>query len=75
MSNPLFAALGNAGGRQQGPTGFIQFMNQMRGRNPNEIIQQMLSSGSLTQSQLNQVQQMAKQAEGKLSGYKSMFGF
>lgn len=54
---------------------FPQFMNQMRGKNPNEVIQQMLSSGRISQTQLDQAQQMARQTEGMMSGFKSMFGF
>lgn len=79
MSNPLFNALGGAQGQQGGPMNmmqaFQQFMQQNQGKNPNEMIQQMLSSGKLNQQQLNQAQQMAKQMEGPLSGLKSMFGF
>lgn len=79
MANPLFQALGGANGPQGGPMNmmqaFQQFMQQNQGKDPNEMIQQMLSSGKLNQQQLNQAQQMAKQMEGPLSGMKSMFGF
>lgn len=79
MANPFFAAMGGAKGPQGGPMGmmqaFQQFMQQNQGKNPNEMIQQMLSSGKLNQNQLNQAQQMAKQVEGQLSGLKGMFGF
>lgn len=78
MANPFKAAMGCSMG-QGGPMGmmqaFQQFMQQNQGKNPNEMIQQMLSSGKLNQNQLNQAQQMAKQMEGQLSGLKSMFGF
>lgn len=76
MANPLFQALG---GSQDGPVNmtqaFQQFMRQNQGKNPNEVLQNMLTSGKLSQQQLNQAQQMAKQIEGPLSGLKSMFGF
>ena len=75
MANPLFSALGGAQKQQGGPAGFIQFMQQMRGQDPNQILDQLLSSGKLTQNQLNKAQQMAKQIEGQMSGFKSMFGF
>lgn len=79
MSNPIFQAMNPAGGPQGGPGGmmqaFRQFMQQNQGKDPNEMIQQMLSSGRLNQQQLNQVQQMAKQVEGQFSGFRSMFGF
>ena len=79
MANPLFQALGGAGSPQGGPMNmmqaFQQFMQQNQGKDPNEMIQQLLSSGKLNQQQLNQAQQMAKQMEGPLSGLRSMFGF
>lgn len=79
MANPFFSAMGGGQGPQGGPMNvmqaFQQFMQQNQGKNPNEMIQQMLTSGRLNQQQLNQVQQMAKQFEGPLSGLKSMFGF
>jgi len=78
MANPFFNAIGGMQ-RQGNPMNmmqaFQQFMQQNQGKNPNEIIQQMLSTGKLNQQQLNQAQQMAKQMEGQLSGMKSMFGF
>lgn len=54
---------------------FQQFMKQNQGKNPNEMIQQLLSSGQISQQQLNHAQQMAKQVEGPLSGLKGKFGF
>ena len=72
-------AMGGAQAPQGGPMGmmqaFQQFMMQNQGKNPNEALQQMLSSGKINQQQLNQAQQMAKQIEGPLNGLKSMFGF
>lgn len=79
MANPVFQAINPARGPQGGPMNmmqaFQQFMQQNQGKDPNEMIQQMLSSGKLNQGQLNQVQQMAKQVEGRFSGLRSMFGF
>ena len=57
MSNPIFQGLGQPNLKQQ----FQQFMNQMRGKDPNAIIQQMVSSGRISQDQLNQAQQRAQQ--------------
>lgn len=53
---------------------FTQFMNQMKGRDPNQIINQMVSSGQLSQQQLNQVQEKARQMEGMFEGMRGMFG-
>lgn len=54
---------------------FMQFMQSMRGQNPDNILKNMLNSGKINQSQLNQVQQQAKQMESMFSGCKNMFGF
>ena len=54
---------------------FQQFMQSMRGQNPNQIIQQMVQSGQITQAQLNQVQMQAKKLESEFEGFKKMFGF
>lgn len=79
MANPLFKDLGGIQSAKGAPMNimqtFQQFMQQNKGKNPNEMIQQLLSSGQLNQNQLNQAQQMAKQMEGPLSAFKSMFGF
>lgn len=54
---------------------FQQFMQQMRGKNPNDILNQLVSSGKINQSQLNQAQQMAQKMAGQFDGFKGMFGF
>lgn len=79
MGNPLYNSLNGAqaqsGGNMNMMQAFQQFMNQNRGKDPNEMLQQMLSSGRINQSQLNQAQQMAPKIEGMVNGLKSMFGF
>lgn len=66
MSNPLFQALG--GGQMPGPmVGFAQMMQQFRQfkanfqGDPKAEVEKLMQSGKLTQQQLNQLQQMAKQ--------------
>lgn len=54
---------------------FPQFMNQMKGKNPTELLNQLVSSGKINQNQLNQAQQMAQQMSGQFDGFKGMFGF
>lgn len=54
---------------------FQNFMQSMRGQDPNQILNQMISSGRITQQQLNQVQMQAKQMESQFDGFKKMFGF
>lgn len=75
MANPLFKAFGN---RNQGNNimgQFQNFMNQMKGQNPNDILNNMISSGQINQKQLNQVQAAAKQMSGQFESIRSMFGF
>ena len=44
------------GGNQNPMMGqFQQFMNQMRGRDPQQMINELVSSGKINQNQLNQI--------------------
>lgn len=68
MSNPIFNALG--GNLPQGNnffSQFQQFMQKMQGVNPHEEINRLLQSGAISQQELNQAQQMARQ-------FQSFFG-
>lgn len=59
MSNPLFDQFGNKGNND-----FISQFNQFKKNfngNPQQMIQQMLNSGKITQDQLNQAMQRANQ--------------
>lgn len=72
------SSLYNSIGRQtQNPIAgqFQQFMVQMQGKNPQEMINQMVSTGQLSQQQLNAIQQRAQQIAPMLNGMKNMFGF
>ena len=78
MSSSLYNSMGR---QTQNPIGgqFQQFMGQikgqMQGRNPQDVINQMLTSGQLSQQQLNAIQQRAQQIAPMLNGMKNMFGF
>lgn len=74
MGSSLFDSMGL---QAQNPIGgqFQQFMGQMQGKNPQEMINQMLTSGQLSQQQLNAIQQRAQQIAPMLNGMKNMFGF
>ena len=78
MGSSLYNSMG---GQTQNPIGgqFQQFMGQvkgqMQGRNPQDVINQMLTSGQLSQQQLNAIQQWAQQIAPMLNGMKNMFGF
>ena len=71
MANPFY----NAPKDNAGAPDFIKFMQTMKGKDPNQIISNMVSSGQITQQQLNVVQQKAKQVSGLFDGLKSMVGF
>lgn len=72
MPNPIFNALN--GGNNQNDLGqrFQRFLGQMKGKNANQEIQQLLQSGQITQQQLNQAQQMAQQMQGFFSAFRGM---
>ena len=74
MPNPLYSKLN---GNQQGNMmqQFQRFMNQMQGKNPNKMIEQIVASGQLSPQQLNSIQQQAKNMEQQFSAMRSMFGF
>lgn len=64
MPNSLFNALGGNSPNGNIIQQFQRFMNDMRGKNPNEEIRRLLQSGSISQQQLNEAQQMAQQMQG-----------
>ena len=69
--NPFFQAMG--GNRQPNMMQqFTQFMNQMRGKDPNAIIQEKMRSGEITQEQYNRARQQAQQIA---NAFQSMPGF
>ena len=71
MANPFY----NVPKEDAGAPDFAKFMQSMKGKEPNQIINNMVSSGLISQQQLNIVQQKAKQFSGLFNGFKSMFGF
>ena len=73
MSNPIFQALG--GNRQPNMMQqFQSFMQQMRGKDPNAMIQELVSSGRVSQQQLDTAQKQAQQMQGMFEGMRGMFG-
>lgn len=73
MPNPLFNALGG-GGQNPMMQQFSRFMQQMRGRDPQQMINELVQSGRVSQQQLNQVQQQAQQMRGMMDSMRGMFG-
>lgn len=71
--NPFFQAMG--GNRQPNMIQqFQQFMNQMRGKDPNAMIQELVSSGRVSQQQLDAAQKQAQQMQGMFAPLRGMFG-
>lgn len=55
-----FAGAGNmSGGPMQMMQQFAQFRRMMQGRNPQQMVQNLLSSGQMTQEQFEQLKQQA----------------
>lgn len=73
MPNPVFNALG---GNQQPNMmqQFQQFMNQMKGQDPNKILNDLVSSGRVSQQQLDAAQKQAQQMKSMFDGMRGMFG-
>ena len=71
--NPFFNAMG--GNKQPNMMQqFQQFMNQMKGKDPNAVIQDMMQSGKITQDQYTQARQQAQQMQGMFEGMRGKFG-
>lgn len=46
--------------------GFLKFAQEMKGKDPNVVLQQMIQSGQVTQDQVNNVKQQAQGIEQML---------
>lgn len=68
--NPFFQAMGQPNMVQQ----FQAFMNQMKGKDPNSMIQELVSSGQVSQQQLDQAQRQAQQMAAMFEPLRGMFG-
>lgn len=67
--NPFYQAMGPRPNMMQQ---FQSFMQQMRGKDPNAMIQELVSSGQVSQQQLDQAQRQARQIANT---FQSMPGF
>lgn len=68
--NPFFQAMGQPNMMQQ----FQAFMNQMKGKDPNSMIQELVASGQVSQQQLDQAQRQAQQMAAMFEPFRGMFG-
>lgn len=53
---------------------FNQFMQQMKGFDPNAIINNLVSSGRVSQQQLNQAQKQVENYKNQLENMRKNFG-
>ena len=53
---------------------FNQFMQQMRGQDPNKLIQQLVSSGKVSQQQLDAAQKRANAYKSQFENMRKTFG-
>lgn len=70
MKSPVFNAMG--GGMPQGGNmmqQFQRFMKEMKGKNPQEELNNLLQSGKINQQHLNAAQQQFEQVKGVLGGF------
>lgn len=59
-----FAGSGNmSGGPMQMMQQFAQFRRMMQGRNPQQMVQNLLSSGQMTQAQFERLKQQASELQ------------
>ena len=61
MANPIYQQMNPAGNSNNMLQQIINFKKSIGGSNPQEIVQGMLNSGKITQSQFNQCAQQANQ--------------
>lgn len=74
MANPVFEAIGNKRSQPDMAKQFQRFMEQMRGQNPQQILNNLVASGKVSQQQLDAAQKQAQQMQGMFEGMRGMFG-
>ncbi len=67
MTNPILQAMGKSA-MPNSPMNvvqqFMQFKQQMQGKDPQKIVEQMLADGRISQQQFEQLKQQAEQFKG-----------
>ena len=53
---------------------FNMFMQQMKGQDPNQLLNQLVSSGKISQNQINQAHKQVENFKGQLDGLRKTFG-
>ena len=76
MPNALYRQMNaNKAGADPIENTFMGFMEQMRGQNPRQIIDQLVASGQMSQQQLNAVQRKAAEMSNVFGRFKARFGY
>ena len=69
MTNPILQAMGKSA-MPNSPMNvvqqFMQFKQQMQGKDPQKMVEQMLASGQMSQQQFEQLKGMAESLKGIL---------
>jgi len=73
MANTIFQQFGRMTTNNSIEKNFNMFMKQMRGINPNAVINQLLSSGRITQEQLNKATKQAENYKTQLENARKNF--
>lgn len=67
MTNPILQAMGKSA-MPNSPMNvvqqFMQFKQQMQGKDPQKIVEQMLADGQMSQQRFEQLKQQAEQFKG-----------
>lgn len=53
---------------------FNMFMQQMKGQDPNQLLNQLVSSGKVSQNQINQAHKQVENLKSQLDGLRKTFG-
>ena len=54
---------------------FNQFMQQMKGQDPQKVLEQLVKSGKVSQKQLNEAQKKAQAIGSQLDSLRRNYGF
>lgn len=71
--NPFYQAMGG-NAQPNMMQRFQQFMNQMQGKDPKAMLNDLVASGRVSQQQLDAAQRQVQQMQGMFDGMRGMFG-
>ena len=77
MSNSIYNDLkpkNNSQNNDDAETRFNTFMQCLKGQNPNQILNNLVSSGKVSQQQLNQAYKQAENYKNQFEGMRKKFG-